>query len=588
MKIGVKSIQICLFFLLCSSLMAMPKPDLTTLPCPEEIEDNDLSLVSEALKLQVYQDSDDANLYYYLPPFHVRQYNEGAATVAPYKYNIENFAEARMKVADYESRRQNYSQEELSKLEEKVRDNRKYVRDAHDKLEHAIETGKDELIALRKKSLADEENYLAESTAALEELQNKIAEGIYVLPFGMGRAYFDDALHNISAMGSNFSYSDSKDIQVLSREFDIELSRLANSYGGYMSFNIYGGFTKKQLEALILYRTKYLPGVKIVLLPTEELQFFPLTEWQKESGEESGRLSRMFRSIKGMGDYLGANITIDTTITGASGLANHLGTFIPPLGVKAIFKQKLHPAKAVLTCDFSNAFSIKGRTDIRDGLVIYDNDITQVLDAKDDSSGELCSIEYISGDPQSARFEALREIERTFDQYAIKRTQLSREEKNQYLHKMQKDISRNRVVPNRKSLWSKLVSYIWWGERLYEAVSSAASFYWHTDIRNVENISRVKFTKKISINGSVTVARPAAIDLCLFYNSEIGAYDRCTNKETDTAKPMMQSIAHAQQSSSCLNEFNPIRCGEKRDASGESLGRKVTSWAQDDITPDDI
>ena len=75
------------------------------------------------------------------------------------------------------------------------------------------------------------------------------------------------------------------------------LQEASQSYGGYLGISVYGGFTKEQLEALKLYRTKYMPHIAIDLLPIERLGFKPLTSTQYDSYRaSSNRISLMLRA----------------------------------------------------------------------------------------------------------------------------------------------------------------------------------------------------------------------------------------------------------------------------------------------------
>ena len=75
----------------------------------------------------------------------------------------------------------------------------------------------------------------------------------------------------------------------------------------------------------------------------------------------------MFITAKGSGDYLGAAITLPISISGSFGLAEHLGPFVLPVGIKATLRQIYEPADAILHCDFSSGFDIYARSDVRDG-----------------------------------------------------------------------------------------------------------------------------------------------------------------------------------------------------------------------------
>src|SRR5687768_10520667 len=88
---------IVLFLLLPNiNLMAgFPLGNVTTLPPPEkEIDSQDIEIISSILSLAVYPDSQDRHLYYYVPPFRVLPYDQGAATMVAHTVKADNVFQA--------------------------------------------------------------------------------------------------------------------------------------------------------------------------------------------------------------------------------------------------------------------------------------------------------------------------------------------------------------------------------------------------------------------------------------------------------------------------------------------------------------
>lgn len=586
MRVGRLSCIVYLFFLVAfgKESLAIPSYEQTVLPFPTNFNEADKSLIGEALKLEVYKDSVDPNQYYYVPPFHIRQYQRGAAAMVLHTSNIRNYAAATKEMDERSKYFQLYNQK---KIEELKKDTEKYeakVQLAKEKLAEAIEKNIKELISLREEFLKQDILVYEKSVQKLLETEELIKNGGNLLPPILGRAYFERALLHIASMGAHMNNSASEDPNTLTTAINSKLEELSNSYGGFISVNVYGGFKKAQLEALAAYRAKYFPAIKVSLLPIEKLTFFSLTEFQKEHGNKA---SKLLGQIQGSGDYLGAALVLDATIAGSEGLAKHMAPFVLPVGIKATFKQQLMPTEAELNCDFSDMFEVKGRADVRDGLVIYDNDITNTISSSDSSLG-ACSIKLKSGDPSSAHFAALRALEKKYDELRLQRTILNQREKKAYVQGVLDDIQNNRRQGGDRyfNVYSALNPYGWFEEVVVEAFSSAADFHWHTSIQNVNHLSSVKFNKKISITGHQTAEKSLAPNFCLIFNTALQAYDRCVEVEEGDAKSMSQSSQDA--SATCPGASDPYECAQQRDSDGKGLRKEFVPVKDDDQLSQEI
>lgn len=371
--------------------------------------------------------------------------------------------------------------------------------------------------------------------------------------------------------------SASDDPDTLVDAISLKLEELSNSYGGFISVNVYGGFTRSQYEALAAYRLKYFPGIKVSLLPIEKLTFFSLTEYQKEHENQS---SKLLGQIQGSGDYLGAAVVLDATIAGSEGLAKHLAPFVLPVGIEATFKQQLLPTEAELDCDFSDMFQVQGRADVRDGLVIYDNDITNTISPTDSSQG-ACNIALKSGDSSSAHFAALQALEKKYDELRLQRTILTQQEKKAYFQGVLNDIQNNRRQGGDRytTIFKWLNPYSWFEDVAVESLAAASDFHWHTNIQNVKNLSSVKFKKQISIKGHQTAVKRLAPNFCLIYNTALRAYDRCVEVEEEDAKSMSESSYDA--SLACPNAADPFECAIQRDVSDNGLRHEIVPMPVD-------
>ncbi len=597
MKITKSMLLWMLFFSL--PLLAIPKPDRTNLPIPPNLSESDKALVYHALQLQVYQDAEDQNKYYYIPPFHFKQYREGASSMTLNKANIQNYAFAATALKTLNTLRQTYIKEELDRLTKNIEKEEAKVEKVNEALtlaeqeyDAALASGNKELIEVRKARIDRHLTNLTEANLKLEKAQLKydeaktaVQENKFLLPPGMGRSFFQTAIHHIALTGAKLDISSGDEPVLVEKTINSKLGEIGGGDGGFISANAYGGFTRKQREAISTYRTKFFPQVKVALLPLEKLSFSPLAEWQKDPNREKHASTAMLSSIQGSGDYLGITITMNMTIIGSAGLAANLGPFIPPIGIKGTLKEKIHPVSATLKCDFTSGYDITGRTDVRDGAIIYDNDITTTLVGKDIGDGG-CKLDVKSGDVGSAHIKGLQEIEKVFQNIGLTRTTLAKDEKEAYLKKVQDDVANNRRSSGSRygGIFSALTN-LGFGGIVIPLLQHAADFHWHTNIQDVHKLSTLKFTRSIQLNGHEIVEREMPTDLCLIYNKAVNGYDRCSPKEENAALTMSKSINVAQESPTCAALPDPFACGEKRLESGELANRTPTEWAKDDELP---
>lgn len=559
-----KLLAVCVVFWGAMPSLALPKYGRTILPFPDHMDDGDQAMAQEVLKLQVYQDHEDPNHYYYVPPFHIRQYTHGAAGLTLHAHNIKQFAAANEEINGRMKYMEEYHQTRLSALEMQIAADRERVNEAMRKLEEAIDGGNARIIELRERFLAREEAVLNRSLGERDNAREIISHGGTLLPLSLRKSYNENIIMKLAQAGVNVPYTGNEDADEMFVKIKTIVQDFASSYGGFMSVNIYGGFTQAQVDALRAYKAKYMPALKVSLLPVETLRFFSLTEWQNDPNAWSFS-SKMFRNITGAGDYLGASVVMDTSISGSLGLAEHLQPFVLPVGIKAVFKEVAEPTEAYLDCDFSTGYEVKGRADVRDGLIIYDNDITNTINASDHSRG-ACNLEYISGDRGSAEFKALESMEKEFERMRLDRTYLAQSEKESYYQSLMADIQNNRRQDEPKHYRVvRSFNERGWTQVVVEAFTKAADFHWHTNIQDMSNLSEVKFSKHIFVQGHEVVERNVPTNLCLVFNRTTNSYDRCTTLEEEQSLQMQKAITQASRSPECATITDPFECGRKRD-----------------------
>jgi hypothetical protein len=558
--------------------LAVPKYTTTNLPISHNINADDQRLLKAALDLQVQQDDKDPNQYYYLPPFHIRQYKQGAAGMLLHVYNIKQFSAAENELRMRVEYAKEYTRDELKDLKQEKLLYDEKVAQANEKLDEAEEKGNKDAIARRKSWLERMQGELAAIVKKINEAEEIIKAGNSLLPAGLGRSYFEKALLYLATAGNTLSVNPGDDPSLVSAVINKAIQDLGESYGGFMSFNAYAGFTEDQLDALRMYKTKYAPHIKISLMPIDELTFFPLTE-QQVNKQSNVLNTKMFRNVQGAGDYLGAQIVMDTTITGSFGLAQHLQPFLLPVGIQVNLRVKYEPSEFNLLCDFTTGFSVNGRADIRDGLIIFDNDLTNKISAYDKNFGN-CNIERINGDKNSAEYKALEELSTFYEKMHIQRTHLSYQEKKKYYDAVLADLERNRRSSDSDSISNPF--FIWW-DIFNQAFVGATDFHWHTSIHDIENISQTKFDKHIYVSGHEKVEKKIPVNLCLVYNAQKNAYDKCVPAEELAALNMNHASNNAKYSKECSNAFDPFECAKNRDEAGLTTPSTDRTYVNDNL-----
>src|SRR5580698_5220652 len=148
--------KLILSLLMCSLALpswAVPKFLRTTLPFPRDLPAHEGYIAAELIQLQVYQDHKDPNQYYFIPPFHIRQYAHGAGGYMPHVHNVRQYGEVKKEIDDRLQYIENYTQSKFAELRRDVELARERVNQALLKLEEAIERGNARIIELREDML---------------------------------------------------------------------------------------------------------------------------------------------------------------------------------------------------------------------------------------------------------------------------------------------------------------------------------------------------------------------------------------------------------------------------------------------------
>jgi len=557
-----------LFIIFSHHSWALPKHERTMIPFPDNLSSRDAVSMKAMLSLELYQDYDDPNQYYYVPPFRVHQFNEGATSLFMHSEKVKHFGEAHTALA----LRDGYSDKRILELREEVRINEEKFTRAQTDLDEALAGGIPESIKNRRWFFELIQERFMRSEEKLKEAEDQVAQGKSLLPAGLSQSYFERALRFIGMAGLPLPYAGGEDPELLVPKLMAAMSEVGNSYGGFLTINAYGGFTREQLDALRIFKTKVAPHIKISLLPLDNLTFSPLTETTLNVHTKGSVTSKIFGLVQGSGDYLGATINLDATVAGAVGFSSHLSPFILPVSIKATLKRRGTPTHAKVKCDFKNGFAVKGKREVKPHFIVFGSDIINDISAGDAHKG-FCQLHMIRGDTASAAYKSVEAIEQQLTKTFVTRVNLTQAEKEIYFKKVIEEAQKNPQSAGTYvgKIAGKLIVAGLYAAAL-EALMSAPDTFWQTTENNISNISVVNFSHEILIEPDEVIPKDLPASLCLVYNSNYHAYDRCTELEERQAKGMSEAVEDAAKS--CINVTNSIDCGTNRDKASVTAGNR--------------
>lgn len=567
-KIFVYASSITLWWL-CLAGFADPLPTPTALPFPRGATEAEREMVTHISMLQVYPDSEDSDKYYYIPPFHVRQYAEGAAHMFLNSLQLNHFVNAQAAI----DRRDNYSAERITKLQQDiVRLSQEVARtddiiiQAQNNLAEAVRLGNQGFIDSAQAYLRSLQERHDRLSNELHNAKTVVEQGQVPIPDILRREFNQQAMSSIGFGGVYvFTHTDAPlaDMELAIKE---GMGRLGNSNGGYLIANIYAGFTESQLKAIKDYKNKYFPNIKIVLMPTEKMNFFPLFEIKTENNYgkyADGIEMSLFQNIKGSGDYLGATIVMHTSVAGGMALASHLGPFVLPLGIEAQLKFNAETIDVELECDFSKDFNIPGRDTLRKDVFIYDTPDRLLLLNK--YSNSMCHINIHEGRAESIEYWLIKTIDKAMLDAGAKRIELNVHERKAYGEMMQKAFNRPYIQPRFFRLDKPDEYFSWYPFHSEGVFGYVPEYHYAVDAHQVPSFSKLKIKKHIYVRGHEPITKHLATNLCLVYNPQKQAYERCTPVEVQSSQTMAQAAHDAQHSYPCQANDSSFACGKKRD-----------------------
>jgi hypothetical protein len=590
----------------------IPYPTVTTLdaPPPGMIDPKDFPLLGTILGLSLYQDSEDSNVYYYVPPFRILQFDQGAAGMLLHTVKAENIYQADNLMKKMQSeelvppehivngpvvalkresleRDIEYIEKTKERFENEIKEINNEIKELKQNLALAVKEDQKNLIEHFRESLAGRQEELFVLKSQASEIIEKEEQQIYESECKL-KSYIADSVEKwrqekmrtrlwpvvtyLASAGKSIPMSQYPNTEDLATVINSTIDELKQSYGGSLSVNIYSGFTEKQIHDITYLRDKYWPHVRIVLMESEDLQFVSLAEVEDSDGHV--RKNAMFKGMKGSGSYQGATINFDLTIDGATSLALALGPFIVPVGITANITEKMLPFEAEFRCNFADTIMPNINVIERNGKLIFSTE--DMVTGINDTKNSTCNVTMLKGDESSAHALALKELEKEFDNINVTKTKLSQNESKRYLTRVLKDFEQQKDKTKSIKKWQDYIPLIGTGADAVKILSGFNDDYWQTPASNLEKFNKLNFTKKISYHGHQMVRKSMPTSLCLFYNAKKKAYDRCTKALEEMAQNPVEATKLAKSSGSCEG-FEKIKdCFDKRLAEAPEL------WPEDE------
>lgn len=541
-----------------SSALAVPESVSTPLPLKENTLIKRLGESEEGKKafafimsLTTFQDNQDTHKYYYAPTFRITPNSAGAATVVTNDAAVKRRSEI------------NTISAKLSglKTEEFMA-----IRAAYNKLTGRLSD--DRLTATERGAINTARDQLK------KELEARSATGQSSqgeLPAFVLDSQFERMADLLGLSGFALSLDDVKNVEKRTKK----LGELSGSNGGFLSGNLFAGFTPEQLNSLRYYKSLRaelgLSEVRLAVLPVQSLSFFSLDETFVNSAHKETAGVPLFRAFAGSGNLRDATFNFDLTLDGAEKFSSAPPPIVVPVGIKAKLTQ--HPPRFVarLSCNFTTGWSVKGRTDVKDGLILYNDDVfTDMVAESVAETKKPCQIHSEGGEGsarESAYAEALRALQDRFTTVFFERVSLSKQEKETYWKGVQADIAAHRHQ-GANSGWSGLFAAatgLGFVGTIIGGLSNSSRFYWHTNVQNVQSLDKVIFEQEIVIDQNSTVdVKLGTGDMCLAWNTKLKRYLACTSEEERSAQSVSTAFNEARQSSECSPDDTTPVCADKR------------------------
>jgi hypothetical protein len=277
------------------------------------------------------------------------------------------------------------------------------------------------VISICQSSFDRNKKYFEEARDEYLNAKNRDDRGEKLAGLGDIRGFYDAALFSLEMAGFQHNKDFHMPFDEIKKQVGIGTQKVRDLTAGQLGVHIFAGFKKKHLDALKLFKAKYMPDIKVVLLPVESISFVSLeTLYKNEDG--SVQHSPFFTHVYGAGDYIGASLILDTAVKTSMALADHLHPFILPVAIKAKLRQKSRPTNAVLTCNFNDFFKVfTANANIPSAGPVGN---VQIQSSASEVGHSECKIELLSGDINSAMLAAFNDVEKQLTNMFVEKNQV--------------------------------------------------------------------------------------------------------------------------------------------------------------------
>lgn len=217
---------------------------------------------------------------------------------------------------------------------------------------------------------------------------------------------------------------------------------------------------------------------------------------------------RVFLAVNGnsqgkCGNTNSCNVTMEFTYSGAiMALTARSGAIALPVYFEADVSFMQPEFEGSVTCKFENGFSVKGRSDVKDGAIIYDGDVSNKINYNAIENGS-CDYQIIKGNNQSAAYYAIKNLYDNYLNLKMQRAAKSRDEKDRYRKYVNEELAYHASRSQNTNFdfwsigtWTTTLGNLW-GPVTSIVIGGARSFYWHTRIEDTTTTESVNFTTRI-------------------------------------------------------------------------------------------
>lgn len=556
MKVPVKGLGVVAALAAASQAHAVPKYEQQTLPLESALfaDAANKEFLTFLAGFMVLKDSSDPNLYYYQPAFKAVPQAGGAATALVNGKQIERADE----------------------LDKASRDMTMIGTQRFVTLQAQYNAVNQRLINLKP----EEEFQRVSLTKLRDELKSQfdalIAEAQHqenLLPTGLKEIYFD-RIDDVLAQGG-FPLDAGQVADAAARRK--AMSQLSRSNGGVLTANIYAGLTAHQLELVHSYKEAraklHLPEVKIAKVPVDNFTWGGLAETVNSDGSAQPVGIPMFRKIAGGGTFEGATVNLDLSVDGARAFQIAPPPMVLPIYAKARMIKKYPAFKATLDCNFKTGWHLDGRADVKDGLIIYNNDVTMNFVSESDSSVDTpCKVSFEGGgapgaeEREAAIRKAYQAVQAQLGETFLYRSNLAMSDRREYWQHVSDDVQANRHTGANDGWSSTILGFAsaGWIGGLIGIASQASNFYWHTNIQHVRHLDKLAWKQELVDDGNTPIAVDLPMNVCVAYNPSIKAYQACSDAELSFARPTSEAAETAAASPECAAAASSADCGASR------------------------